>query len=73
VWWAVNTIVQPDTNTEIIRNTRGGTLDPSATRHGVGSKLIIDATKPMQRAFAGRIKVPSEVAGRIRLEDLDWS
>ncbi|MCL5935616.1 MAG: UbiD family decarboxylase, partial [Firmicutes bacterium] len=71
VWWAVNTRVQPDTNTEIFRNTRGGTLDPSATRHGVGSKLIIDATKPFKRAFAERIRVPAEVAGRIRLEDLE--
>jgi len=69
VLWAVNTRAQPDENMQIIRNIRGGTLDPSAVQHGVGSKLIIDATRPSNRSFAERLRVPAEVRERVRL---DW-
>ena len=72
VWWAVNTRSQADENVEIIRNIRGGTLDPSATEHGVGSKMIIDATKPFERPFAEALKVPGEIKNKINLEELDW-
>jgi 2,5-furandicarboxylate decarboxylase 1 len=69
VLWAVATRVQPHENAHIIRDVRGGTLDPSATRHAVGSKMIIDATRPVSRPFAERIKVPEEVMNRISLAD----
>ncbi|ATW26474.1 UbiD family decarboxylase [Candidatus Formimonas warabiya] len=73
VWWAVNTRAQADENVQIIRNIRGGTLDPSAVINGVGAKLIIDATKPMDRPFAEKINVPKEVRARIKAKDLDWA
>jgi 2,5-furandicarboxylate decarboxylase 1 len=69
VLWAMATRVQPDVDVNIIREVRGGSLDPSSTRHAVGSKMIIDATKPVTRAFAERIAVPEDVLKRVRLED----
>ena len=69
VLWAMATRVQPDTDVNIIKEVRGGSLDPSATRHAVGSKMIVDATRPVGRAFAERIAVPDEVMKRIRLQD----
>lgn len=69
VLWAVATRVQPDENVNIITTVRGGTLDPSATRHAVGSKMIIDATKPVSRPFAEKIRVPDEVMKRIKLNE----
>ncbi len=69
VLWAMATRVQPDIDVNIIREVRGGSLDPSATRHAVGSKMIIDATRPIGRAFAERIAVPEEVMKRVRLQD----
>jgi len=35
----------------------------------MGSKMIIDATKPVGRPFAKRINVPNEVMTRIKLKD----
>lgn len=69
VLWAVATRVQPDKDVVIIPNARGGTLDPSAERHAVGSKMIIDATKPVDRPFAERIRVPRSVMERIKLQE----
>jgi len=69
VLWAMATRVQPDADINILKEVRGGSLDPSATRHAVGSKMIVDATKPVGRAFSERISVPDDVMQRIRLED----
>jgi len=69
VLWALATRVQPDTDVTIMSNVRGGTLDPSSTKHAVGSKMIIDATKPTSRPFAERINIPDEVMERINLKD----
>ena len=69
VLWAMATRVQPDMDVNIIREVRGGSLDPSAVRHAVGSKMIIDATMPIGRPFAERIAVPADVMARVRLAD----
>jgi 2,5-furandicarboxylate decarboxylase 1 len=69
VLWAMATRVQPDLDVNIIREVRGGSLDPSAIRHAVGSKMIIDATMPIGRPFAERISVPADVMARVRLAD----
>jgi UbiD family decarboxylase len=73
VLWAATTRAQADKNMEIIRNIRGGTLDPSSTIHGVGAKLIIDATRPLSPPFAERLRVPLEIKEKINLEALDWA
>lgn len=69
VMWAMATRVQPDTDVIIMSDLRGGSLDPSSIKHAVGSKMIIDATRPVSRPFAERIKIPDEVMQRINLKD----
>ncbi len=69
VMWAANTRFQADTDVNIIQNARGGSLDPSATRHAMGAKMIIDATRPVARAYSERISVPESVMKRVRIED----
>lgn len=70
VMWAVATRVQAGTDVNIIRNARGGSLDPSAVRHAVGDKMIIDATRPVDRAYSERISVPKDVMQRIDIRAL---
>ncbi len=69
VMWAVATRVQPDNDIDIIRNIKGSMLDPSLVHDVRGSKMIIDATKPVDRPFARRLNVPDEALARTRLGD----
>ena len=69
VLFALATRLQADKGVQIISNARGGTLDPSQVTTTMGSKMIIDATKPVGRPFAKRINVPNEVMTRIKLKD----
>ena len=69
VMWAVATRVQPDCDIDIIRNIKANTLDPSLTHDIKGSKMIIDATMPIDRPFAARVNVPDETLTRIRIAD----
>jgi 2,5-furandicarboxylate decarboxylase 1 len=69
VLWALATRVQAGDQVDIIRGVRGGSLDPSSTRHAVGDKMLIDATKPVNRPYPERIRVPAEVMERIRLSE----
>ncbi len=68
VLWAVATRVQADQDVDIIKNVKGNTLDPSQTDDIMGAKMIVDATKPVRRAFESRVEVPREV---VRDTDLD--
>lgn len=67
VLWAVATRVQADEAIDVIRHVRGGALDPSQVHKTKGAKLIVDATRPIDRPFQKRIKVPQEVMERIDL------
>jgi 2,5-furandicarboxylate decarboxylase 1 len=61
VEWAVATRAQPDRDLVVIANAQGSKLDPSS-RDGVGAKMGIDATVPLD-APPGRftrIHVPGE-------------
>ena len=69
VMWAVATRVQADQDVDIIKNVKGNTLDPSQTDDIMTAKMIIDATRPVQRPFAARVEVPREALSRVRLED----
>ena len=69
VLWSVATRVQADQDVDIIRNVKGNTLDPSQTDDIMGAKMIVDATRPVQRPFPERIRVPDEAMERIRLDD----
>lgn len=75
VLWAVATRVQADQDLSVIAGATGAHLDPSAyneTRFGRGhmtSKVIIDATKPIDLPFAKRITPPEDVWSKINLKD----
>ncbi len=69
VMWAVATRVQPDNDIDIIRNIKGNMLDPSLVHDVRGSKMIIDATRPVDRPFARRLNLPDEALTRTRLGD----
>ena len=65
VLWAVATRVQADQAIDIIKNAKGNTLDPSQTDPIMTTKMIVDATKPVQRPFSERILVPDEAKARV--------
>jgi 2,5-furandicarboxylate decarboxylase 1 len=69
VLWAVATRVQADQDVDIIRNVKGNTLDPSQTDPIMTTKMIIDATKPIQRPFVDRILVPRDAQERVPIAD----
>lgn len=69
VMFAVATRVQADRDVDIIKNVKGNTLDPSQLDDITTAKLLIDATKPVNRAFPERVRVPQEALERVRLED----
>jgi 2,5-furandicarboxylate decarboxylase 1 len=69
VMWAVATRVQADQDVDIIRNVKGNTLDPSQTDNIMTAKMIIDATRPVQRPFEARVAVPGTAMEKTRLED----
>ena len=69
VMWAVATRVQADQDVDIIKNVKGNTLDPSQTDNIMTAKMIIDATKPVQRPYEARVAVPKTAMEKTRLED----
>ncbi|MBI2538226.1 MAG: UbiD family decarboxylase [Deltaproteobacteria bacterium] len=69
VLWAVATRVQADQAVDIIKNVKGNTLDPSQTDDIMTAKMIIDATRPVRKAYAARVEVPKEAMAKSRLED----
>ena len=69
VMWAVATRVQADHDVDIIKNVKGNTLDPSQTDNIMTAKMIIDATRPVQRPFEARVTVPRTALEKTRLED----
>jgi len=70
VLWAVATRVQADTGVDVIRGAKGNALDPSQVHDTAGAKMIIDATKPLDRPFESRIAVPEEALARVDLDRL---
>jgi 2,5-furandicarboxylate decarboxylase 1 len=61
--------VQADQDVDIIKNAKGNTLDPSQTDDIMTAKMMIDATRPVQRPYSARVQVPKEALGRVKLED----
>jgi 2,5-furandicarboxylate decarboxylase 1 len=63
VEWAIATRFQADRDLLIVSESQGSKLDPS-NRNGVGAKMGLDATKPLDAdpmTFT-RIRVPGEEA-----------
>ncbi len=61
VEWAISTRFQADRDTVIISNSQGSKLDPS-TNQGVGAKMGLDATIPLDAPEMKykRIRVPGQ-------------
>jgi UbiD family decarboxylase len=66
VMWSVATRVQADEDVDILKNLKGSVLDPSLKGNILTAKIIIDATRPLARPFADRLKVPEEALKRTR-------
>ena len=64
VIWALITMVDPKRDISSCRNM--WTQFTVAAGH---NKVVIDATKPLDRAFPGRINIPDYAMDRIKLED----
>ncbi|MGD9920583.1 MAG: UbiD family decarboxylase [Pseudorhodoplanes sp.] len=76
VEWAVATRFQADRDLMVVSESQGSRLDPSA-RNGVGAKMGLDATKPLDAPDMKfkRIRVPGEDAvdlGKVLVPGEDW-
>lgn len=75
VMWAVATRMVADRDVSIIANATGQRLNPSAhneSRDGRGymvSKMILDATKPVDTPFSSRITPNKDLWQKMQLED----
>ncbi|WP_435317036.1 UbiD family decarboxylase [Haloarchaeobius sp. TZWSO28] len=69
VLWAVSTRMRADEDIDIIRNVKGNTLDPSVKGEVAGSKMIIDATKPMNEQYPPQLDIPRDALERMQPEE----
>lgn len=68
VLWAMANRFQADRDILVIPNCQGSEIDPSAKKGGITAKMAIDATQK-GKDLPQRLRVPQEVAERIKLED----
>jgi UbiD family decarboxylase len=68
VMWAMASCCQADSDLTILNNIQGQLLDPSLKQETRGSGMIIDATRPLDRAYPPKAAVPEKILQRIRLE-----
>ena len=59
VLWALSTRFQADKDMVLIPRAMGVILDPSSSEDGLGARLGLDATKPLQEK-AVRLRIPKE-------------
>ena len=59
VLWALSTRFQADKDLVMVPRTMGVILDPSSSEDGLGARMGLDATKPLQEK-AIRLKIPKE-------------
>jgi 2,5-furandicarboxylate decarboxylase 1 len=69
VLWAVATRVQAETDISVIENVKGNTLDPSVEGEVATSKVLVDATIPVDEQYPPRVDVPQEALDRMTPED----
>jgi 3-polyprenyl-4-hydroxybenzoate decarboxylase len=69
VMFAVATRTQAREAVDIIKNVKGNTLDPSQDDDIMTDKLLIDATMPVGKAFAARVRVPAKALEEFPLEN----
>ena len=64
VIWAMITMVDPARDISAVKN-----IWTQFTTAAAYNKVVIDATKPIGKAFPGRIRIPPAAMDRIKLED----
>ena len=69
VMFAVATRTQAREAVDIIKNVKGNTLDPSQDDDIMTDKLLVDATMPVGKAFAARVRVPAKALEEFPLEN----
>lgn len=69
VMWAFSSRVQADQDLSILKNLQGQVLDPSLRHEIKTSGMVIDATRPLDRPFPRRGKVPKELRQNLNLDD----
>jgi len=69
VIWAISSCCQADSDLTILNNIQGQLLDPSLKQETRGSGMVIDATRPLDRAYPPKAEVPPEILNRVRLEN----
>jgi 2,5-furandicarboxylate decarboxylase 1 len=70
VLWALATRFQADADLDMIRNIKSTVLDPSLEDDVLGTKMMIDATRPVRRPYEARIEVPREAVQAVDLAQL---
>lgn len=65
VMWAVHVYADPDRDIDVLRNLK----QPTDYRALGGSRIIIDATRPTDRAFPTKLRVPPEAVARVDLDE----
>ncbi len=65
VMWSVATRVQADEDVDILKNVKGTILDPSLKGNIMTAKMIIDATRPVDKPYAKRLEIPSEAMEKV--------
>jgi 2,5-furandicarboxylate decarboxylase 1 len=68
VLWAMANRFQGDRDILVFPNCQGSEIDPSAKKGGITAKTAIDATQK-GKDLPRRLRLPQEVADRIKLED----
>ena len=64
--WCVATRVQADEDVDILKNIKGCILDPSIKGNIMMSKMVIDATKPIERPFPKCLEIPVGSLNRVK-------
>src|SRR5205823_5952674 len=70
VLWALATRFQGDTDIDIISHIKSTVLDPSMEDDVLGTKMMLDCTRPIRRPFEARIEVPREAVNAVDLSQL---
>ncbi len=69
VMFALSTRFMADRDMAVIPRVRGSMLDPAMMDDVTHATLVLDATKPLNRPFEERVKVPKDVMKRLQLTD----
>jgi UbiD family decarboxylase len=65
VMWAVHVYADPDRDIDVLHNLK----QPTDYRALGGSRMIIDATRPTDRAFPTKLRVPPDAVAAVELDE----